>query len=49
MPPLSRVYLTLAQKINIIEKSGPPIFDRKKIAEKYGVSKCMDVNQSPID
>ena len=39
MPPLCRVHLTLSQKISIIEKSGLPGFDRKKIAEKYGVSK----------
>ena len=34
---LSRVHLTLEQ--NIIEKSGLPGFDLKKISEKYGVSK----------
>ena len=38
MPPLCRVHLTLSQKISIIEKSGLPGFDQKKIAEKYGVS-----------
>ena len=39
MPALSRIHLTLVQKVSIIEKSGLPAFDRKKIAEKHGASK----------
>ena len=38
MSPLSRVHLTLAPKINFIEKYGLPGHDHKEIAEKYGVS-----------
>ena len=34
MPPLSRIHSTLVQKVNIIEKSGLPVFDHKKIADK---------------
>ena len=44
--PLSRVHLTLAQKIDM-EKFGLPGCDRKKIAKKYGVSKPI-INLSPI-